>query len=251
LHEDKLLPNSLRYRKKFIYRVQSIDFIHFFCIMIILNIDTSVDQGSFCICRGKDVIAFDKNEERNSLAGWLHDAIHNALKKSDLQAQQLSAIAVSNGPGSYTGLRVGLATAKGLCYALNVPLICINTLEIMAYAVAGAAKELICPMIDARRMEVFTALFKKNMDIYREPFATILTAESFADTLSAHHILFTGNGARKLEPIIENNHASFIYKNIDAYDMIPLSTRLYNEKKFADVAYEQPYYVKDAYIAGN
>ncbi len=218
--------------------------------MLLLNIDTAIDKGSFCISRNDEVVAFAMTESRNEQAGWLHQAIHDAFKQNNLNFNQLDAVAVSNGPGSYTGLRIGLSTAKGLCYALNKPLICINTLQIIAAAVELQAKRYICPMIDARRMEVFTALFDKNLTLIKEPFATILNEESFSDILKEDHIVFTGNGSEKFRPLIKDQvNAEIVLNNIDARNMVALSLKYYQEKNFSDVAYCEPYYVKDVYIS--
>lgn len=216
--------------------------------MLILNIDTAIHKGSFCISNNYDVLFFEINEKRNEQAGWLHQAIEEALQKAGLAPADLDAIAVSNGPGSYTGLRIGLASAKGLCYALKKPLICLNTLQVMAKAVQEEAVDLIGPMIDARRMEVFTALYNKELTIFKEPFATELSEKSFSDILEKRHVIFTGNGSAKFQPLAANNNARFADKNIDARDMVPLSVRFFKEKVFADVAYCEPYYVKDVYI---
>ncbi|WP_114789969.1 tRNA (adenosine(37)-N6)-threonylcarbamoyltransferase complex dimerization subunit type 1 TsaB [Niabella yanshanensis] len=218
--------------------------------MLFLNIDTAIDKGSFCISRNNEVITFEMTESRNEQAGWLHEAIQHSFKQNNLDFRELDAVAVSNGPGSYTGLRIGLSTAKGLCYALNKPLICINTLQIIAAAVELEAKRYICPMIDARRMEVFTALFDKNLTLIKEPFATILNEKSFSDTLKEDHIVFTGNGSKKFRSLINDNvNAEIVEHNIDARNMISLSAQYYQEKNFADVAYCEPYYVKDVYIS--
>lgn len=218
--------------------------------MLFLNIDTAIDKGSFCISRNNEVVAFEITESRNEQAGWLHEAIHHSFQQNDLDFGELDAVAVSNGPGSYTGLRIGLSTAKGLCYALNKPLICINTLQIIAAAAALEAKRYICPMIDARRMEVFTALFDKNLTLIKEPFAAILNEESFSDILKEDHIVFTGNGSEKFRSLIKNNvNAEIVQHNIDARNMIALSLKNYQEKNFSDVAYCEPYYVKDVYIS--
>lgn len=218
--------------------------------MLFLNIDTAIDKGSFCISSGHEVIAFEVTDSRNGQAGWLHQAIHDAFKRNNLDFRQLDAIAVSNGPGSYTGLRIGLSTAKGLCYALNKPLICINTLQIIAAAAELKAKRYICPMIDARRMEVFTALFDKNLTMVKEPFATILNEESFSDILNEDHIVFTGNGSEKFKTLIKDNaNAEIVVNNIDARNMIALSQTNYQKKNFSNVAYCEPYYVKDVYIS--
>ncbi|HMR85203.1 MAG TPA: tRNA (adenosine(37)-N6)-threonylcarbamoyltransferase complex dimerization subunit type 1 TsaB [Niabella sp.] len=216
--------------------------------MLILNIDTAINKGSFCISNNCDVLFFEINEKRNEQAGWLHHAIEVALQKAGLAPADLDAIAVSNGPGSYTGLRIGLASAKGLCYALKKPLICLNTLQVMAKAVQEEAADLICPMIDARRMEVFTAFYDKDLTIFKEPFAAELSEKSFSEILEKHQVIFTGNGSIKFQPLVTNTTARFADKNIDARDMVPLSTHFFKEKVFADVAYCEPYYVKDVYI---
>jgi tRNA threonylcarbamoyladenosine biosynthesis protein TsaB len=218
--------------------------------MLLLNIDTAIEKGSFCISRNDEVIAFDITESRNEQAGWLHQAIHTLFQQKGINLHELDAVAVSNGPGSYTGLRIGLSTAKGLCYALNKPLICLNTLQIIAAAAALQAKRYICPMIDARRMEVFTALYDKNLTPIKEPFATVLNEESFSDILKNDHIVFTGNGSEKFRSLIKDNiNAEIVENNIDARNMIALSLKYYQEKIFSNVAYCEPYYVKDVYIS--
>ncbi|MFT4092893.1 MAG: tRNA (adenosine(37)-N6)-threonylcarbamoyltransferase complex dimerization subunit type 1 TsaB [Niabella sp.] len=217
--------------------------------MTILNIDTAIDKGSFCIVKENNILVFEEADNRTQLAGWLHKAIDIAIKKAGLSPGDLDAVAVSNGPGSYTGLRISLATAKGLCYALGIPLICVNTLQVMAQAVAAEAADLISPMIDARRMEVFTALYAQDIMIKQEAFALILDSGSFADILKNREILFTGNGSGKFRKIIDGNiNARFIEKQVDARDMRTISTQKYIEKSFSDVAYCEPYYVKDVYI---
>ncbi|WP_346236238.1 tRNA (adenosine(37)-N6)-threonylcarbamoyltransferase complex dimerization subunit type 1 TsaB [Niabella insulamsoli] len=218
--------------------------------MLLLNIDTAIEKGSFCISDGLDILVFDKNDRQKEQASWLHEAIRAGFDKIGADMRDLDAVAVSSGPGSYTGLRIGMATAKGFCYALTKPLICLSTLEVMARAVHENAKDLICPMIDARRMEVFSAIFTKKLETYKDPFAATLDSGSFAETLAKHQILFTGNGSLKFEQLMEVSPAAqFIRKDIDARDMIYLSLKNFKEKTFADVAYSEPYYVKDVYIA--
>lgn len=218
--------------------------------MLLLNIDTAIDKGSFCVSRNNEVIAFDMTTSRNDQAGWLHQAMQSSFKNNNISFTELDAIAVSNGPGSYTGLRIGLSTAKGLCYALNKPLICLNTLQIIAAAAELQAKRYICPMIDARRMEVFTALFDKNLTPVKEPFATILNEESFSDILQKDHILFSGNGSEKFRSLIKDHvNAEIVETDIDARNMVALSLENYQKKNFSNVAYCEPYYVKDVYIS--
>jgi len=124
-------------------------------------------------------------------------------------------------------------------------------LEILASTVKEDAVDLICPMIDARRMEVFTACYSKDLKIIKEPFATILTPECFSDILLNRHVLFTGNGSGKFETLVKKNDSiKFLNKKMDSRDMLPLSLKQYRGKNFVNVAYSSPYYVKDVYIAG-
>src|SRR5215831_19352433 len=123
---------------------------------IILNIDTSVESASVCLSNDGDVVGLSVNNNKKDHAAWLHRAIQELVKNTGLTLSDLDAIAISIGPGSYTGLRIGLSAAKGLCYALNIPLISVNTLQMMAHAARKEDVQFICPLIDARRMEVFT-----------------------------------------------------------------------------------------------
>lgn len=214
----------------------------------ILNIDTAVDKASFCIANNNEVLIFDEQIDKTRQAAWLHTAIQQALKKLDIPLQHMQAIAVSNGPGSYTGLRIGLATAKGMCYALQIPLICHSTLFLMAAAVQPQAAGFICPMIDARRMEVFTALYNNNLGIEKEPYAEILSTNSFADILQQKNILFTGNGMPKSRQVITHSNAQFLEYHFSAKDMVRASLERLQKKQYNDVAYTEPFYIKDVYI---
>src|SRR5687767_10771942 len=131
---------------------------------LILNIDTALDTASVCLANKGEVLHLVVNEFPKDHSGWLHPAISELLQKSGYEIRDLSALAVSIGPGSYTGLRVGLSTAKGFCFALNLPLITIGTLQMMAYSVKDENADLLCPVIDARRNEVFTAVYDKNLE---------------------------------------------------------------------------------------
>ena len=160
---------------------------------LILNIDTAVQTSSICLSENDETLAVKINPSQKDSAAWLHVAIKELLHEKNLFLQQLEAIAVSEGPGSYTGLRVGMATAKGLCYALNKPLITINTLQMMAFAAPKQHQGLLCPMIDARRMEVFTAIFDQNLNFILPPANLVLSETSFNDFLQKNKILFFGN----------------------------------------------------------
>ena len=163
----------------------------------------------------------------------------------------MDAIAVTKGPGSYTGLRVGMASAKGLCYALNKPFITIGTLNALTVAAINKTKEdtpgydLFCPMIDARRLEVYTAVFDKDMNEIIAPCAMVLNNNSFEDLLKSNNILFVGSGAKKWSNLIESAKASFL-NEIDASNAISnLSYTKLKHKDFTDLSYSEPLYVKD------
>ena len=218
---------------------------------LILNIETAVDTASVCLADGNRVLSFMKNENNKDHSAWLHPAIENLMKETTYKLQDLAGIAVSIGPGSYTGLRIGLATAKGLCYALQKPLITINTLQVMAFAATDYATDLICPMIDARRMEVFTGLFNKSLETVIEPKALVIDEYSFAERLAKHQILFFGTGSDKFKAVCKDGNAVFKSIGFDAGSMVAISEKQFNTKKFADLAYAEPLYLKEFYTPGH
>ena len=170
---------------------------------ILLHIDTATEFALVGFSKDGEVLAEQENLEQQQHAAFLQPAIQSLSKKLALRLQQIDAVVVSNGPGSYTGLRVGLASAKGICFALQKPLITLNTLEVMAHAALKAFPEanLFCPMIDARRMEVFTALYNQELDSVMPPQAMILDESSFADRLATARMVFTGSGQEKFHQI--------------------------------------------------
>ena len=165
--------------------------------------------------------------------------------------KNLDAIAVSKGPGSYTGLRVGVSTAKGLCYALDIPLIAINTLETLAYETIKKVKSKrqkanFCSMIDARRMEVYCAVFDEQMNTIKKTEAKIIDENSFADLLETSTVYFFGNGSSKCKAIITHKNAIFIDDvKCSAVNMNGIAQKLFLENQFEDVAYFEPFYLKD------
>ena len=214
---------------------------------LIINIDTAVDTASVCLAKNEEIVALAINENQKNQAGWLHQAIDGMLKKNNFKPNQLDAVAVSIGPGSYTGLRVGLSAAKGLCYALHIPLITVSSLKIIAFGVRDQATALICPMIDARRMEVFTALYNKDMEEKMPAHPLIINETSFTDFLPSSAILFCGNGSKKLQPLISNSNASFSDSICNASHLSALSQNYFIKKEFADLAYTEPLYIKEFY----
>jgi tRNA threonylcarbamoyladenosine biosynthesis protein TsaB len=223
---------------------------------LILNIDTATEHASVCLSKDAQLVAIEENPNQKDHASFIQPAIKKMLSAVSIQLSAIDAIAVSNGPGSYTGLRVGLSTAKGLCYALNKPLILLNTLEVIAFAAIAEQKlstihyqpsTLFCPMIDARRMEVFTALYDENLNNILPPTAMILDENSFADQIQSHQIIFSGSGSIKFQKLMQHSNAIFSHTKHDACHMQTIAEKLYSLKNFADVAYSEPFYLKEFY----
>lgn len=214
---------------------------------LILNIDTAVDVASLCLAKDEAVLSIVKNESQKDHASWLHIAIKEIFEKNNLELRSVDAIAITGGPGSYTGLRIGMATAKGICYALKKPLIGLNTLLVMANAAKKENADLLCPLIDARRMEVFTAIYTKELQIVKEPAAITLNENSFDEYLSDNRTCFFGNGSNKFKAIIKHDNAIFKDLKGDATSMIALSEKKFTGKEFTDLAYAEPLYLKEFY----
>jgi tRNA threonylcarbamoyladenosine biosynthesis protein TsaB len=216
---------------------------------LILNIDTATGSASVCIAKNGTALQFESNPDQKDHASWLHTSVVDFLQKEQLSISDLDAVAVTIGPGSYTGLRVGLAAAKGLCYAANIPLIAIDTLEMIAFAVQDEAEKMdfICPMIDARRMEVFAAVYDSSLKLISTTHARVIDKNSFAEFTASGKTLFCGNGILKFIPIAEAGTAYFSMTNSDSRDLAILSHIRFQDKKFADLAYTEPLYVKDFY----
>jgi len=214
---------------------------------LLLNIDTALETGSVCLSANANIIDSRINHQQQDHAAWLHPAIDLLLKKNQVDIRELNAVAVTIGPGSYTGLRIGLSAAKGLCYALNIPLITVTTLEVLASVVVDEADELICPVIDARRMEIFTALYDKNLNRITEPGAMVVNEESFADILVNKKVLFCGNAIEKVRLLIKSPNALFLIKPATALELAPLANQRFTDRHFADLAYTEPLYLKEFY----
>jgi tRNA threonylcarbamoyladenosine biosynthesis protein TsaB len=167
--------------------------------------------------------------------------------KNNLKLKEFNAVSVINGPGSYTGLRVGLAAAKGICYANELPLICINTLEWIAYGNKEQAIDLIAPMIDARRMEVFTAVYSKEMKMVTTATSLILDEHSYSSLLSSNRILFVGDGATKWKNISKHPNGYFVEANHNENHHAELTSNYYNKQFFSSVLTASPFYTKDFY----
>lgn len=211
----------------------------------ILNLETATKNCSVSISQdGKTILCKEMAEAGYSHAEKLHVFIEECLKESKLSFNDLSAIAVSQGPGSYTGLRIGVSAAKGLCFALNLPLISVDTLQVLASQLS-ITEGVIIPMIDARRMEVYSAIFTSKFDKIREVQAEILTENSFEGISETIH--FVGDCAEKAKTVLTNAnfifHEEIIYPS--ANEMGVLSYQKFQQNEFEDVAYFEPYYLKD------
>jgi tRNA threonylcarbamoyladenosine biosynthesis protein TsaB len=218
---------------------------------VLLNIDTALDTASVCLSSNGEQLGYLANDRQKDHAAWLHTAIRELLKKQSIATGQLNAIAVSIGPGSYTGLRIGLSAAKGLCYALGIPLITVGTLEVIAFAAKENETDLICPLIDARRMEVFAAVYNKSLLEIVEPMALIVTKNSFSNLLLTNRILFCGNGHKKLQSVLCHENAIFRDSPATASDLAQLAIKYWKDKRFANLAYIEPLYVKEFYSPGH
>jgi tRNA threonylcarbamoyladenosine biosynthesis protein TsaB len=226
---------------------------------LILNIETATEVCSVAIANENGLIDFVENTDGKSHASLLTVFIENLLKKNHLTTKQLDAVSVSMGPGSYTGLRIGVSVSKGICYGSNIPLIAVPTLQSMACGFIlknGTVKkdEWYCPMIDARRLEVYTAFFDDTAKFKSGISAEIINENSFADILLTREVYFFGNGSDKCAGLLNKPNAKFVSGfQASAKDMIVLSENLFQKKEFKDVAYFEPYYLKDfvATIARN
>ncbi len=214
----------------------------------ILNIESSTGTCSVALSEGSTIVGFAEAEQTFEHAKVLTSLIATCLETASWQLRELDAVAVSSGPGSYTSLRVGISTAKGICYALNKPLISVDTLQALALSGMEAARmedAIYCPMIDARRMEVYFSLFDKNNNQITEPKAMIIEAGAFDDYFKeGKKLVFCGNGAEKCRAVITSQSARFFPSECSASYFPSISSQLFESKKFVDVAYFKPLYLK-------
>jgi tRNA threonylcarbamoyladenosine biosynthesis protein TsaB len=212
----------------------------------ILAIETTTTICSVALSLNNELLAKKSIDNGYSHAENLTPFIETLLNEANISAGQLSAIAVSRGPGSYTGLRIGVSAAKGLCYALGIPLIAVDTLKAMTYGVIQQAYDFFVPMIDARRMEVYAAVYDKNATVIQPVNPEILTEQSFQPLLSKGKTLFFGNGAEKSQQVITHSNAFFDIHNglPDAQHIAHLAFEKYQNRQFEDVAYFEPFYLK-------
>lgn len=213
---------------------------------LILNIETASKNCSVSISENGKIIALKElNEGGYTHAENLHPFIEEVLMMSSLTLNHIDAVAVSKGPGSYTGLRIGVSAAKGICFALNKPLISIDTLKILASQLK-IEKGVLIPLLDARRMEVYSAVFDEKHQLIREIKAEILTKNSFETYLEKGLVYFLGDGADKCQTIINHPNAIFLKDKFpSSNEMGLLAEQKYQQTNVEDVAYFEPFYLKD------
>lgn len=213
----------------------------------ILNIETTTTNCSVSLSQdGETLVLKEDNTPEYSHAETLHLYIEETIKTAGLNFKDLHAIAVSKGPGSYTGLRIGVSAAKGLSFSLGIPLISVATLQSLALKVKGGAYGYIISMLDARRMEVYSAVFDTNYNEVRTTQAEIITESSFEKYVSEKTTYFIGNGVEKTKSLIKHPNAVFIENELpSAHEMSSLAFAKYKISDFEDVAYFEPYYLKD------
>ncbi len=213
---------------------------------LILSIETTTTNCSVSLSKeGETLLLKEDYGENFSHAERLHVYINELLKEANVVREALDAVAVSKGPGSYTGLRIGVSAAKGLCYALDIPLISVSTLEALAYQVK-VDKGIIIPMLDARRLEVYSAVFSSKHESLREIKAEVLNEESYSEYLESNPVYFIGNGVEKTKALIAHENAHFIEGKLpSANEMGVLAYKKHKKSDIENVAYFEPFYLKD------
>ena len=237
---------------------------------LILNMDTATGVCSVALARGGETISFRTSEITNSHSVLLTTFINEVMVEAGVVFSDLDAIAINEGPGSYTGLRIGVASAKGLCYALNKPLIAVSGLKSMAVGMISVLSEegkvksekflkmengnnsvLYCPMVDARRMEVYCSIFDRELNTLMETKAEIVDETSFSRYFDDHLVVFAGDGATKCKTSLGNHHNVIFLDQfkVSAEYMTALAEDQFNNQNFQDIAYFEPFYLKD-FVAG-
>lgn len=214
---------------------------------VLLNLETSSTNCSVCVAKDGEILTIrELNSANYSHAEKLHIFIEEVLQEASLKMEDLEAVAVSKGPGSYTGLRIGVSAAKGLCYALGIPLISVSTLKSMASQVKIKKDEVLIPVLDARRMEVYSSVFDAELNEVRETKAEVIDENSFQEYINEKHVHFLGSGAEKIKELFPLETISYHCEVVpSAKDMAAISSDKYNIADFEDVAYFEPYYLKD------
>ncbi len=217
---------------------------------IILHIETATKNCSVALSKSGELLALKEHySEQFSHSEQLHGFIREVFEETQMEMYSLDAVAVSKGPGSYTGLRIGVAAAKGICFALELPLISVNSLQILSEKYQNNNPALLFPMFDARRMEVYTMVLNENKEILKPPFAEVLSAESFNKFPTDVQWIFMGEGAEKCKQVFDAPQIEYRsdIRYPSAAEMVSLAWKAFQDKNFEDVAYFEPFYLKDFY----
>ena len=222
---------------------------------LILIIDTCGDNAFVCLSREGIIVAKQENTIQNQHAAFIHPAIETLCKYTKISIHDIDAVAVVNGPGSYTGLRVGLSSAKGICFSINKPLILINTLYIIALALRNnfidnniaIGNELFCPLIDARRMEVYTGIYDIDLKEVIQNTNLIIDKDSFSNYFSDHLMVFGGTGSLKVMNCIDNKNCLFPVNSNYAQEACSIANDRYKNNEFDSLIYSEPFYLKEFY----
>jgi len=217
-------------------------------VTYILSIESATEICSASLSKDGVVLSLRETNQPNVHSQKLALMIQEILNESQMQASDLDAVAVSSGPGSYTGLRIGVSLAKGLCFSLDIPLIAIPTLESMCYGIPKLEEDIdfFIPMIDAGRMEVYTAAFDRNFHRFQNEHPLIVDSESFIDLLASKKLLFFGNGSAKCKDIILSKNAFFTSDGYpSAASLAKVAFEYFQQSKFVDTAYFEPFYLKE------
>ena len=217
---------------------------------IILHIETATKNCSVALSKSGEILALRENYSKQfSHSEQLHAFIQEVVEETKIEMSLLDAVAVSKGPGSYTGLRIGVAAAKGICFALELPLIAVNSLKILAEKYQSNNQALLFPMFDARRMEVYAMVLNEKREVVRPTFAEIVSENSFNEFSTDLKWVFMGEGAQKCNEVLKAPNIEYrtdiVYPS--AAEMVSLAWRAFQSKNFEDVAYFEPFYLKDFY----
>lgn len=215
---------------------------------LILNIHTATDTAIVNLSEDRKILGTLSNTDGKKHAFFLHTAIKRLLEQQQASIKKLDAIGITTGPGSYTGIRIGLATATGLCYALKIPLLVYNSLEAIAFSTAVVVRDsnaLYCSMIDARRMEVYVAVYDYNLQEVVPPAAVALSENFLANIPASQKVYLSGNGSDKFKNITRRSNLNFLSQSISSESLSEFSWKKYEKKDFKNIFYAQPLYIKD------
>ncbi|PRY07892.1 tRNA threonylcarbamoyladenosine biosynthesis protein TsaB [Pontibacter ummariensis] len=221
---------------------------------LLLAIETSTTVCSVALFNGPQLLGTSELQIEKSHSSHITVMISQLVENCGITLQDLEAVVVSGGPGSYTGLRIGSATAKGLCYSLNIPLLEVSTLHGLAAQVVAVTPKpsrfLFCPMLDARRMEVYLCVLNSQLQEVEPVAPVVLDASTLEDRLAEQQIVFMGSGAQKFKELVAENENALFVDNVvpSAITIGQLALQKYEQKTFEDVAYYEPFYLKDVYI---